>query len=244
MAGTPYDGGGIAHHGRRHPGGHRRRAARAGCARLRGRDARPGHDDRRGQERLRAHRRRRGPLPAAGRRGHRRDHLPRRARRPARVRRRPGRLRRPGHRPDARGLRAARPLGRRLLRARVAHAFDGDEAAGRARGRRAPRAWACACTPTSSRPGPACSWPSSSAPPAPTTARYLTDADVDALAGGDDGGDPAARRRVLHPLALPRRAAPARRGRDGRAGHRLQPGHAASRRRCRSASRSPSARCG
>ena len=36
---------------------------------------------------------------------------------------------------------------------------------------------------------------------------------------------PAAGRRVLHPLALPGRAAAARRRRPGRAGDRLQPGH-------------------
>ena len=80
------------------------------------------------------------------------------------------RLRRPGHRPDARRLRAARPVDRRLLRAglgaRVRRRRGARGAGGRPRG----RAWACGCTPTSSRPGPACSWRSSSAPPAPTTA--------------------------------------------------------------------------
>ena len=50
------------------------------------------------------------------RRAHRRRHLPRRPRRPRRVRRPRGRLRRARLRRDARRLRAARPLDRRLLR--------------------------------------------------------------------------------------------------------------------------------
>ncbi len=45
--------------------------------------------------------------------------------------------------------------------------------------------------------------PSSSAPRAPTTAPFLTDEDVAALAGSEHGRDPAARRRVLHPAAVP-----------------------------------------
>ncbi len=53
---------------------------------------------------------------------------------------------------------------------------------------------------------------------------HLTDADVDALASGGDRGHAAARRGVLHPRALSRRAPPARRGRHRRAVHRLQPG--------------------
>ena len=54
---------------------------------------------------------------------------------------------------------------------------------------------------------------------------YLTSADVDALAGGTTGCDPAARRRVLDAAPLPRRACPARRRRPDRAGDRLQPGY-------------------
>ena len=54
---------------------------------------------------------------------------------------------------------------------------------------------------------------------------YLTDADVDALAGRRHRRHPAAGSRVLHPLALPGRAAAARRRRTARAGDRLQPGH-------------------
>ena len=71
----------------------------------------------------------------------------------------------------------------------------------------------------------ACGSPSSSARASADHCTHLTDADVDALAGGDDGRDPAARRGVLDPLALPGRPPAARRRRDGRAGHRLQPGH-------------------
>ena len=106
------------------------------CARLVAEMRAPGHHDRRDQERLRADRRATRPralrLAAEVTAG---DHVPRRARRAARVRRRPRRLRRPGHRPDARRLRAARPVDRRLLRAGSAHAFDGDEARGGAAGR-------------------------------------------------------------------------------------------------------------
>ena len=53
---------------------------------------------------------------------------------------------------------------------------------------------------------------------------HLTDADVDALAGGLDGRDAAAGGRVLHPLAVSRRPAAAGGGGDGGAGDRLQPG--------------------
>ena len=59
---------------------------------------------------------------------------------------------------------------------------------------------------------------------------FLTDADVDALAAspvavrGRHRRHPAARRGIRHPPALPRCPPPARRGGDGRAGDRLQPG--------------------
>ena len=54
---------------------------------------------------------------------------------------------------------------------------------------------------------------------------HLTDADVDALAGRRHRRDAAARRRVLHPLAVPGRPPAAGRRGDRRAGHRLQPRH-------------------
>ena len=63
-------------------------------------------------------RRRRGPLAADRRRVHRRDDVSRRARGSRRVPRRPRRLRRAGGRHDAAGMRAACPLGRRVLRSR------------------------------------------------------------------------------------------------------------------------------
>ena len=65
---------------------------------------------------------------------------------------------------------------------------------------------------------------------------FLTDADVDALAAvapapdsarlsrGGHRRHPAAGGGIRHPPALPRRPPPARRGRDGRPGDRLQPG--------------------
>ena len=78
MAGQPYAAGGIRVDRGRHPGGHRRAAARqpgpAG-----GRAAGPGHHDVRVQVRLRPDRRRRGPQRRAGRRGHPGGDLPGRA---------------------------------------------------------------------------------------------------------------------------------------------------------------------
>ena len=62
---------------------------------------------------------------------------------------------------------------------------------------------------------------------------YLTDADVDALAGGDTVATllPGVEFSTRSPYPDARRLLDA--GVDGRAGHRLQPGLAASRRRCR-----------
>ena len=226
MAGTPYDGGGIATTVARHAGRDRRRS----CARC----WRRGSREMRAQGTTTVEVKSGYGLTVADEaralriaaRAHRRDHVPRRARRARGVRRPPRRLRRPGHRRDARGLRAARPLGRRVLRAASAHAFDGGRGAARCSPPGARPGSGCACTATSSARARASGWPSSSARPAWTTARYLTDADVDALARRPaHRGDAAARRGVLHPLALPGRpAAAGRRGR-GRARHRLQPGH-------------------
>ena len=70
---------------------------------------------------------------------HRGDDLPRRPRRAGRARRRPGGVRRPGHRPDARRRRAARPLDRRVLRAGRLRRRPGPRGAGRRRRGRAAR---------------------------------------------------------------------------------------------------------
>ena len=69
--------------------------------------------------------------------------------------------------PDARRLRAVVPLGRRLLRGRRLRRRPDPR---RPPGGRAPAAWGCGSTPTSSAPVPACSWPSSWARRRPTTA--------------------------------------------------------------------------
>ena len=120
--------------GRGHAGGERRRAAPPAAGQG-GRDARPRYDDRRGQERLRPHRRRRGPVAAPRPGGHRRDDLPRRARRARRGPCGPGRLPRPRHRSDARGVCPPRPLGRRVLRTGVtARVHRGGGAPGPRRG--------------------------------------------------------------------------------------------------------------
>ena len=155
------------HHGRRHPG----RRATTSCAPT-GRPGWPscgaaGHHHHGDQERLRPDRRRRGPaLRVAGEFTDETTFLGAHVV-PAEYAARPGRLRRPGQRPDAGGRRAVRPLDRRVLRRR--RAFDGDQArgvlaAGRAAGL-GPRVHA-----NQLGPGPGCSWRSSSARPAPTTA--------------------------------------------------------------------------
>ena len=90
----------------------------------------------------------------------------------------PGGVRRAGHRPDARGLRAARPLGRRVLRARGLRRRPGP----RRCSRRGPRPDSAAgCTPTSSARDPAYGSRRSSAWPPSTTAPTSTDDDVAAL---------------------------------------------------------------
>ena len=96
--------------------------------------------------------------------------------------RRPRRLPRPGHRPDARRLRTARSMGRRVLRA------------GRLRRRREPRdpagrtgrgLGAAACTPTSSAHGPGVQLAVELGAASADHCTHLTDADVDALASRD-----------------------------------------------------------
>ena len=100
----------------------------------------------------------------------------------ARVRGPRRRLRRAGLRRDARRVRAARPLDRRVLRGRRVRRRP---VARRARG--GPRRRARAARPRQpARPGPRRrSSRSSSAPRRSTTAPTSTDADVAALAGGD-----------------------------------------------------------
>ena len=93
--------------------------------------------------------------------------------------RRPGGVRRAGHRPDAGGLRAARPLDRRVLRARRLRRRPGPR---RPRGRRRAPGCAGGCTPTSSAPDPAYGWPRELGLAAVDHCTYLDDADVDALA--------------------------------------------------------------
>ena len=100
---------------------------------------------------------------------------------PPEARRRPPGLPRPRDRPHARRLRAARPVGRRVLRALGT--------AGVHRGRGPPGArWpggmpgsGCASTGTSCRPGPECASRSSWGRRASTTARTSHRADVEAL---------------------------------------------------------------
>ncbi len=221
MAGEPYAAGGI-----RTTVAATRAATdeqlTAHVARLVAEMRRAGHHDGRDQERLRAHRPRRGAQPGRRAAVHRRDHVPRRPRRARRStpRTRPAYVD-AGHRADAGGGRAARPVDRRVLRDRAPSTPTRPApccAAGAAAGLRG----AAARQPA--RPGPRrpAGLPSSAWPPS-TTAPTSTDADVDALARLGHRRHPAARRGVLHPSALPRRPPAARRRRHGGAGQRLQP---------------------
>ena len=171
------------------------------------------------------------------------DDLPRRPR-GARRARRPDGVRRAGHRPDARGLRAVRPLDRRLLRgeptpstatrpARCSrpgarpgcglrlHANQLGPGPGRRAGRRAGR------------------WPRVD------HCTYLTDADVDALRRRRHRRDAAAGRRVLHPARpTPTPAGCSTPGCRVALATRLQPGLVLHRLDAASASRWPCARWG
>ena len=240
MAGEPYAAGGI-----RTTVAATRAATdeqlTAHVARLVAGDAPAGHHDRRDQVRLRADRPRRGAQPGRGPAVHRRDDVPRRARRAGRVRRRPGRLRRPGHRPDARGRGAVRPLGRRVLRD------------GRLRRRPGPRGARRPARRTGLRgrlhasqlgPGPGVLLAAELGLAAVDHCTYLDRRRRRRAARLGHRRHAAARRRVLDPAALPRRPPAARRRRRGRAGQRLQPRAPATPARCRSASRSRSGRWG
>ena len=103
------------------------------------------------------------------------------------------------------------------------HAFDGDEARAVLDAPGGPPGWACGCTATSSAAGPGRA--------ARRRARrgqrrplHVPDRRRRRRAGRRrHRRDPAARRGVLHPLAVPGRPPAARRRGDGGAGHRLQP---------------------
>ena len=97
----------------------------------------------------------------------------------ARLRRRPGRLRRPGHRRDARRLRPARPLGRRLLREGRLRRRPGPRDPHRGQGQ-GPASRAS--TPTSSSYGPGVQLAVELGAASADHCTHLTDADVDALA--------------------------------------------------------------
>ena len=243
MSGRPLRRRAASPHRRRHPGGLRRRPARP-AARARRRDARPGHHDRRDQERLRAHRRRRGPRAC----GWPREVTPETTFLGAHVV--------PPDTPDAPDDYVALVTGP-MLDACAPHARWIDvfcEPVGaRLRRRRGPRradrrarppGWSCGCTPTSSPPGRACGWRSSSARPAPTTAPTSTDADVDALAGGDTVATllPGVEFSTRSPYPDARRLLDA--GVDVALATDCNPGQLLHLVDGRSASRSPSARCG
>ena len=243
MAGAPYDGGGIAHDGRRHPGRRRRASCARGWRRLVAEMRAAGHHDARGQVRLRPDGRRRGARRCGWPRGHRRDDVPRRARRPGRVRRRRG-----DYVDLVTGpmLAACAPHARWVdVFCEPARRFDADEARAVLRGRRGRRARAAgARQPARRRARRAARRRARRRQRRPL---HPPDAaDVDALRRRrHDRRHAAARRRVLDPLAVPRRPAPARRRRRP---SRWPP--TATRARCYTssmpvrASRSPSARCG
>ena len=181
-------------------------------------------------------------VAADRRRAHRRDHVPRRARGARRVRR-PTRTTTStwSAAPMLDAVRPVRPLGRRVLRAGRLRRRPGPGGPDRRQRRRARRR---GCTPTSSAPGPGVQLAVELGAASADHCTHLTDADVDALAGSAHRGHAAARRRVLHPVAVPGRPPAARRRASP---SRWPPTATPARRtprRCRSASRSPSARCG
>ena len=238
MAGEPYTGGGI-----RTTVAATRAAGddelRANVARLRDRGAAPGHHHHRDQDRVRPHRRRRGPVAAHRPRVHRRDHVPRRARRPAGTPT-PDDYAALVCGADARRLRARTPSGStcsasgapstatRPARCSPPGAQAGLGAArarqpAHRRARRAPRRGA--------RRGQR--RPLHAPHATPTSTPWPARDTVATLLPG---------RRVLHPLAVSGRPPPARRRCHGGAGDRLQSRFVVHHVACRSASRSPSAR--
>ena len=115
------------------------------------------------------------------RRAHRRDDVPGRARRAGGVRR-PARATTSTWSP-ARCSRACAPHARWVdvfCEPHSAHAFTEDEARGSSPPAATP-VWGCACTATSSAPGPACGSPSSYGAASVDHCTYLSDGDVDAL---------------------------------------------------------------
>ena len=157
---------------------------------------------------------------------HPRDDLPGGPRGPGGLRRRPRGIPRPRHRADARGGGAVRAVDRRVLRAALGPRLHRGRGACRPRG--GPR---CGTGPEGprqpARPG---TWRAARRRARGRQRRplHLPVASRRRGAGqrgGHHRGHAPAGSRVLDPLALPRRAAPARRRLLGRAGHRLQPGH-------------------
>jgi len=142
---------------------------------------------------------------------------------------------------DADRVRAARPLGRRVLRAGRVRRGRGP---GRARGRRGGPACSRGSTPASSAPDPASRSQSRRGRPRPTTCTFVTDADVAALAASGTVATLPARRGVLHPPAVPAGPPVAGQRGHGRAGPRTATQAPASPRACRCAWRSPCGRCG
>ena len=170
---------------------------------------------------------------------HRRDDVPRRARGARGVRRRPG-----GYVDLVTGpmLEACAPYARWIDVFCERGAFDADQArailaAGAAAGLRG-RLHA-----NQLGPGPASSWPASSAC-APSTTAPTSTTPTSPRCATPDRRDAAAGRRVLDPVALPRRPAAARRRRRASRWRATATPARATPPRCRCASRWPSARCG
>ena len=231
---SAYDGGGHRLHRRRHPRRRRTTTLRAAARRPGRRDAGPGHHHRRDQERLRPGRRARGarccgwPREVTAETTYLGAHVV-----PGRTSTGPSYVELVT-RPDARRLRAARPLDRRVLRAGEPARLRrrrGPHRAARRPGRRAGPAGAR--QPARARAGRAARRRAGRRERRPLhvprrRGRRRPGRFGDAVATLLPG------RRVLDPLALPGRAAADRRRRDRRAGDRLQPRHLLQRRRCRS----------
>ena len=220
MAGAPYGG-------RRDPCQRRGDERRDATSELRARDrgtpargaARWDHPHR-DQVGVRADGRRRGAAVPARRGADRRRHVSRRPCRPRRVRGPPRRLRRARVRRDARGLPAACPLDRRLLRARRVRRRP---VARGARGRARPPGSACGSTPPSSRPGLGVQLAVELGAASVDHCTYMTDDDVEALASSRTVATYLPGDRLRDAPALSGRATGDRRRWHGRARDEHQP---------------------
>ena len=233
------------HHRRRDPGRHRRRSCARLLARLVAEMRAQGTTTVEIKSGYGLTVARRGPRAAARPRVHRRDDVPRRARRARRST--PTTATATSTWSPARCSTPARrtPGGSTCSASRRAHAFDDDQARRCSPPGAAPGS-GCGCTATSSAPGPGVrlAVELGRGQRRPLHLPHRRRRRRAGAAAGTTVATLLPGRRVLDPVALPGRPPAARRRRHGRAGDRLQPGLLLHLVDAVRASRSPSARCG